>query len=148
MCPVLAARWIKKAAQHFGTGPSDPALATSGGHVVSVAWVIKILKSLAQSLGLDPKNYSSHSVRIGGSPRNRSGRNKIEWEIVVTPLIWNVLLYMLYLSTCQLPIVCLSVGAKLRRLSLWFLSLLHAQLGNSISNRFTLIGSICQALEY
>ena len=42
----------------------------SFGGGVNVASVIKILKALAKSMGLDPVNYSehsSHSVRIGGA---------------------------------------------------------------------------------
>ena len=68
LCPVLAARWIVRAAKYFRTGSMDPALSMDGsGNGVSAAWVIRILKTLAQSMGLDPKQYSSHSVRIGGS---------------------------------------------------------------------------------
>ena len=67
LCPVMAARWIARAAKHYGTGPLDPALSMGGGSGVSAAWIIKVLKALAQSMGLDPKRYSSHSVRIGGS---------------------------------------------------------------------------------
>ena len=63
----MAARCIARAAKHYGTGPLDPALSMGGGSGVSAAWIIKVLKALAQSMGLDPKQYSSHSVRIGGS---------------------------------------------------------------------------------
>ena len=67
LCPVVAARWIKHAAKYFGTGVDEPALSTGHGNGVSAVWIIKILKSLAKSMGLNPQDYSSHSVRIGGA---------------------------------------------------------------------------------
>ena len=67
LCPVLAARWIMSAANHFGTSLDEPALSTGSGYGVTAEWVIKVLKTLAKSMGLDPANYSSHSVRIGGA---------------------------------------------------------------------------------
>ena len=67
LCPVIAARWVIKAVKYFGTGMDDPALSTGYGNGVSAVWILKILKTLAKSMGLDPQNYSSHSVRIGGA---------------------------------------------------------------------------------
>ena len=48
LCPVLAARWIMSAANHFGTSLDEPALSTGSGYGVTAVWVIKVLKALAK----------------------------------------------------------------------------------------------------
>ena len=62
LSPVLALAWIRLAARNFGTKPEDPLTSMgSNGHVV------QILKSLARDMGLNPDDYTTHSMRIGGS---------------------------------------------------------------------------------
>ena len=67
LCPVLAVRWIKSAALHFGTRMDQPATSMGSTRGLSVSVVVKWLKSAATSLGANPANYSSHSLRIGGA---------------------------------------------------------------------------------
>ena len=67
LCPVMAARWIRKAAKQFGTSGQEPATSMGSLKGLSVATVVYHLKSVAHSMGLNPANYSSHSLRIGGA---------------------------------------------------------------------------------
>ena len=67
LCPVLAVRWIKLAGTQFGTQGDMPASSMGSLNGVTVAAVVQHIKSGAVALGLNPWNYSSHSLRIGGS---------------------------------------------------------------------------------
>ena len=67
LCPVSALFYVRKAAGHFGTDPYDPMVSMGMGRGLSNSHVVKTLKFLASSMGLNPKDYSSHSIRIGGS---------------------------------------------------------------------------------
>ena len=68
LCPVLALAWIRKAARHFKTKADQP-LTTMGtnGYGLGNGHVVQILKALATELGLNPDDYSTHSIRIGGA---------------------------------------------------------------------------------
>lgn len=67
LCPVLATRWIHMAAKHFGTRLDQPATSMGATKGLAVSIVVACLKSVALALGLDPRNYSSHSLRVGGA---------------------------------------------------------------------------------
>lgn len=67
LCPVMAVKWIRKAARHYGTSPQSPATSMGPIKGLHVATVVQHLKSVARSMGLNPANYSSHSLRIGGA---------------------------------------------------------------------------------
>ncbi|OWZ16431.1 hypothetical protein PHMEG_0009788 [Phytophthora megakarya] len=66
ICPVRAARWVRKAATMYGTSPDEPALSLKRGDITSEV-VSSIIKKAAGRSGLDPARYSTHSVRIGGA---------------------------------------------------------------------------------
>ena len=67
ICPVLAARWVVKAARVYGTRPDQPALSTGQGTGISSQEMSKLLKHAATLSGLDPSGFSTHSIRIGGA---------------------------------------------------------------------------------
>ena len=67
LCPVLAVRWIRMAAKHYGTSSHDPATSMGRNKGLSAAVVVQALKSVAFTLNLNPDNYSTHSLRIGGA---------------------------------------------------------------------------------
>ncbi|KAJ8526030.1 hypothetical protein ON010_g15153 [Phytophthora cinnamomi] len=64
ICPILAARWIKKAAKVFGTGPHDPALSTGRG----------ILNTLLPDWG------SNEIAERRGGPPGDQGPRKVAFE--------------------------------------------------------------------
>ncbi|KAE8913471.1 hypothetical protein PF003_g3141 [Phytophthora fragariae] len=67
LCPVKAARWIKKAATTLKTNENHPALSMSAAKGVNSKDMANIVKSAARAAGLDPARFSTHSVRIGGA---------------------------------------------------------------------------------
>lgn len=67
LCPVLALTWIRKAAIQLGTKHDEPLTAMGQGRGLSSRNVTLILKTLAINMGLVADNFSSHSLRIGGS---------------------------------------------------------------------------------
>eukprot|EP00644_Phytophthora_capsici_P000604 jgi/Phyca11/130341/e_gw1.93.105.1 len=69
LCPVLAARWVRKAAKRVGTQPDEPALKTGKSSGISAGQVAKVIKTAAAETGLDPARFSTHSVRIGGATK-------------------------------------------------------------------------------
>jgi hypothetical protein len=69
ICPVRGARWIHKAASKLGTRPEEPALTIKNKQGVTSHLVSKTIKAAAARCGLDPKRYSTHSVRIGGATK-------------------------------------------------------------------------------
>lgn len=66
LCPVRAARWVCKAAARLGTAPEHPALAMPR-RGISAEEVATTIKNAAKKCGLNPAQYSTHSVRIGGA---------------------------------------------------------------------------------
>ena len=67
LCPIQAAKWIKLAGRHFKSNESEPAMSTGPNGGITSNLVVAILKKLAVQLGLNPKLYASHSIRIGGA---------------------------------------------------------------------------------
>ena len=67
LCPVLAVRWIKKAGAGFGTKQDEPVSNMGIMQGVSVGAIVKYIKMCALASGLNPWNFSSHSLRVGGS---------------------------------------------------------------------------------
>lgn len=67
ICPVVAARWIRKGARAFGTSPEQPALSTGVGTGISAKELASTIKTAARQCGANPDRYSTHSVRIGGA---------------------------------------------------------------------------------
>jgi hypothetical protein len=69
LCPVRAARWVKKAANCLGTRPDEPALQVGSASGVSAGQVAGFIKAAATEAGLDASRFSTHSVRIGGATK-------------------------------------------------------------------------------
>eukprot|EP00644_Phytophthora_capsici_P011551 jgi/Phyca11/555822/estExt2_Genewise1Plus.C_PHYCAscaffold_790014 len=69
LCPVLAARWVRKAAKRVGTQPDELALKTGKSSGISAGQVAKVIKTAVAEAGLDPARFSTHSVRIGGATK-------------------------------------------------------------------------------
>ena len=67
LCPVQAAKWLKLAGRHFKTNASEPVMSIGPNGGITSNLVVSVLKKLAIQLGLDPKLYASHSIRIGGA---------------------------------------------------------------------------------
>ncbi|OWZ13025.1 LOW QUALITY PROTEIN: hypothetical protein PHMEG_00013722 [Phytophthora megakarya] len=67
LCPVRAARWIKKAIKSIGTRPEEPVLKLGKRGGISSRLVERIFKRSVLEGGLDPARFSTHSVRIGGA---------------------------------------------------------------------------------
>ncbi|OWZ16100.1 hypothetical protein PHMEG_00010151 [Phytophthora megakarya] len=66
LCPVTAAGWIRKGVHGYSTRTDQPALSTSPGHGITANEISAILKKKAIEAGLNAKQYSTHSVRVGG----------------------------------------------------------------------------------
>lgn len=66
LCPVRAARWIRRGASAFKTTEGAPALAMSQGGITADN-VATTIRRAAVKMGLDPNRFSTHSVRIGGA---------------------------------------------------------------------------------
>ncbi len=49
------------------TKPREPVCIIGDNSGVGNGHTIKVLKQVAREMGLDEKNYSTHSIRIGGS---------------------------------------------------------------------------------
>lgn len=62
LCPVRAARWIRKGARSFDTRTEDPAMQLQAGSGISSHMV-------AKEANLDPRRFSTHSVRNGGATK-------------------------------------------------------------------------------
>ena len=69
LCPVRAARWIRKGARVFGTREDEAALSTGQQGGITAAEVSVVIKTAARQLGLDHRRFSTHSVRIGGATK-------------------------------------------------------------------------------
>ena len=67
LCPVLALAWIRKAASHFGTQAWEPLTCMGAGQGLGNGHVVQMLKALARDMGFNPADYSTHSIRIGGT---------------------------------------------------------------------------------
>jgi hypothetical protein len=67
LCPVRGLAWIRMAGRVHRTEPWEPISKISKGHGVGNGHVIQALKLVSRDLGLDERNYSTHSLRIGGS---------------------------------------------------------------------------------
>ena len=67
LCPVLGLAWIHRAAKHFGTKIWEPLTSMGGSHGLGNGHVVQMLKALAQDMGNNPADFSSHSIRIGGT---------------------------------------------------------------------------------
>jgi len=67
LCPVRGLAWIRIANRVHKTQPWEPIARTGSNHGVENRHVVQLLKEVAVVLGLNPANYSSHSIRIGGT---------------------------------------------------------------------------------
>ena len=68
LCPVVALAWARMAAKQFGTKPDMPLTSTgTNGRGIGNGQVVQTLKALARDMGLNPDDYSTHSMRIGGA---------------------------------------------------------------------------------
>lgn len=69
LCPVRAARWVKKGAKSVGTRAEEPAPKLNQTSGVSSSQVAKVIKLAAKEEELDASRFSTHSVRIGGATK-------------------------------------------------------------------------------
>ena len=68
LCPVVALAWARMAAIQFGTMPYIPLTSTgTTGRGISNGHLVQILKDLARDMCLNPDDYSTQSMRIGGA---------------------------------------------------------------------------------
>lgn len=73
LCPIRAARWILKGARGFNTPADQPALSTGPGRGITSDELTSIIKRAAAEAGLKAKQYSTHSVRVGGATELLNG---------------------------------------------------------------------------
>lgn len=67
LCPVRGLAWIRLSGRIHRTRPWDPVSHIGNGRGVGNGHIVQILKHIAREMGLDERNYSTHSIRIGGS---------------------------------------------------------------------------------
>lgn len=67
LCPVRGLAWIHLAGQKNHTRPEDPVSHITSGYGISNSHMVQLVKYTARDMGLNEKNYSTHSIRIGGS---------------------------------------------------------------------------------
>ena len=67
LCPVRGLAWIRMANRVHKTQPWEPISRLRSNHGVGNGHVVQLLKEVASELGLNAVNYSTHSIRIGGS---------------------------------------------------------------------------------
>lgn len=67
LCPVRGLAWIRMAGRVHKTKPWEPVSKISSNHGVGNGHIIQVLKQISRDMGLDERNYSTHSIRIGGS---------------------------------------------------------------------------------
>ncbi len=67
LCPVRGLAWIRLSGRIHRTRPWDPVSHIGNGRGVGNGHIVQILKHIAREMGLDESNYSTHSIRIGGS---------------------------------------------------------------------------------
>jgi hypothetical protein len=67
LCPVRGLAWIHIANRAHKTQPWEPIARAGPNHGVENGHIAELLKEVAATLGLNPANYSTHSIRIGGS---------------------------------------------------------------------------------
>jgi hypothetical protein len=67
LCPVRGLAWIRIANRAHKTQPWEPIARAGPNHGVENGHIVQLLKEAAATLGLNPANYSTHSIRIGGS---------------------------------------------------------------------------------
>ncbi|OWY95836.1 hypothetical protein PHMEG_00034058 [Phytophthora megakarya] len=64
LCPVRAARWIRRGASAFKTPDDAPALSMQHGEITAEN-AASTIRRAASKLGLEPTRLSTHTVRIG-----------------------------------------------------------------------------------
>jgi len=67
LCPVRGLAWIRLANRTHRTKPWEPISSLREGHGVCNGHIVQLLKEVATEMGLGATNYSTHSIRIGGS---------------------------------------------------------------------------------
>jgi hypothetical protein len=67
LCPVRGLAWIRIANRAHKTQPWEPIARPGPNHEVENGHIVQLLKEVAATLGLNPANYSTHSIRIGRS---------------------------------------------------------------------------------
>jgi hypothetical protein len=67
LCPVRGLAWIRIANRTHKTQSWEPITRAGPNHGVENWHIVHLLKEVAATLGLNPANYSTHSIRIGGS---------------------------------------------------------------------------------
>ncbi len=66
-CPVRGLAWIRIANRIHKTQPWEPIARVGPNRGVENGHIEQLLKEVATTLGLNAANYSTHSIRIGGS---------------------------------------------------------------------------------
>ena len=68
LCPVCTmSSYLSARSAKFGLHPDSHLFLTESGSPVSKLWLNQLIKLLASKLGLDPAQYSSHSLRAGAA---------------------------------------------------------------------------------
>ncbi len=67
LCPVRGLAWISIGNGAHKMQPLGPIARAGPNHGVENRHIVQLLKEVAATMGLNPANYSSHSIRIGGS---------------------------------------------------------------------------------
>jgi hypothetical protein len=68
LCPARGLAWIRIANRAHITQPWEPKARAGLNHGVENGHIVQLLKEVAMhtTLGLDPANYSTHSIRMVG----------------------------------------------------------------------------------
>ncbi|EEY60625.1 uncharacterized protein PITG_13358 [Phytophthora infestans T30-4] len=67
ICPVVAARWIRKGARAFGTSPEQPALSTGVGTGISAKELASTIKTAARQCALLNAGADRLAIKVMGS---------------------------------------------------------------------------------
>ena len=67
LCPIRGARWVAKAAKALKTPLEMPALSLHSQKGITAHQMSQVIKAGVVACDLNPKRYSTHSIRIGGA---------------------------------------------------------------------------------